>query len=158
MGLEIERKFLVKNLNFLKGVTGVKYSQGYIPSDGNPGLRIRIAGDKGFITLKSNLKGIKVRREFEYEIPVKDAEEMLQFFCLKPYIEKYRYKLDINGRTWEIDVFEGDNKGLVLAEVELDDENQQVEKPEWIEKEVTGDCRYQNSSLAVNPYCSWKDK
>ena len=156
MAFEIERKFLVNNTDFLKGIEGKKYSQGYIPSRGNPGVRVRIAGNKGFLTLKSDVKGTLVRKEFEYEIPVDDAEEMLELFCTKPLIEKHRYLIEFKGLTWEIDIFEGDNAGLVVAEVELDEENQQVELPEWIDKEVTGDKKYQNSQLAINPYCNWK--
>ena len=155
MNLEIERKFLVKNTDFLNDIDGVKYSQGYIASEGNPGVRIRVAGDKGFITLKSDVKGLLVRREFEYEIPVSDAEEMIELFCRKPIIQKHRYKVEYKGFIWEVDVFEGDNAGLVVAEVELEHEGQSVDLPEWIEAEVTGDRRYQNSQLGVNPYCNW---
>ena len=155
MGLEIERKFLVKDIDFLDNTTSTKYSQGYIPSEGNPGVRIRVAGNIGFITLKSNIKGAKVRNEFEYEIPVDDAEKMLDIFCIKPLIEKYRYKIDYNGLIWEIDIFEGENKGLIVAEVELEDEDQKVDLPKWIEREVTGEPRYQNSQLGVNPYSKW---
>jgi adenylate cyclase len=155
MGLEIERKFLVKNIDFLKDINGVKFSQGYIPSDGNPGVRIRIAGDKGFITLKSNIKGAKVRHEFEYEIPIADAGEMLDNFCRKPLIEKHRYNIEYCGLVWEVDVFEGDNEGLIVAEVELEAEDQKVDLPNWIDREVTGDNKYQNSQLGIDPYCNW---
>jgi adenylate cyclase len=157
MGLEIERKFLVKNIDFLNKIEGVKFSQGYIPSEGNTGVRIRIAGVKGFITLKSDIKGAKVRQEFEYEIPAADAEEMLESFCRKPLIEKYRYNIEYSGLIWEVDIFEGDNKGLIVAEVELESEDQKVNLPDWIACEVTGDKKYQNSQLGINPYCNWKD-
>ena len=155
MGIEIERKFLVKNIEFLEGVDGIRYSQGYIPSEGNPGVRIRIAGEKAFITLKSDIKGAKVRHEFEYEIPVSDAGQMLETFCRKPLIEKVRYIIKYSGLIWEVDVFEGDNKGLIVAEVELETEDQKVDLPDWIAVEVTGDKKYQNSQLGINPYCVW---
>ena len=155
MGIEIERKFLVKNIEFLEGVDGIRYSQGYIPSEGNPGVRIRIAGEKAFITLKSDIKGAKVRHEFEYEIPVSDAGQMLETFCRKPLIEKVRYIIKYSGLIWEVDVFEGDNKGLIVAEVELETEDQKVDLPDWIGVEVTGDKKYQNSQLGINPYCVW---
>ena len=155
MGLEIERKFLVKNLKFLDGVEGVRYSQGYIPTNGNPGLRVRIAGERAFITLKSDVSPDGVRHEFEYDVPIGDAEEMIDLFCRKPLIEKIRYKLRFKDLLWEIDVFEGDNEGLIIAEVELEDKDQKVELPEWVGEEVTAYPRYCNSRLATNPYCNW---
>jgi adenylate cyclase len=155
MAIEIERKFLVKDTNFLKDLEGIKYSQGYIASTADPGVRIRVAGNRGYITLKSSIKGAKIRNEFEYEIPLNDAEEMLKLFCRKPLIEKYRYIVKYEGNIWEIDVFEGDNEGLVVAEVELDAEDQTVKLPVWVDYEVTGDMRYQNSQLAIDPYCKW---
>ena len=114
MGVEIERKFLVKDSSFLDSYSGLKYRQGYLPSNGLVGTRIRIAGNKGFITIKSAVVGI-TRSEFEYEIPMDDAVVMLKTLCNKPLISKVRFKIEYEDMIWEVDVFDEDNKGLILA-------------------------------------------
>lgn len=158
MGIEIERKFLVNDLSFLKNENGMRYSQGYIPTSGNPGLRVRIAGKRAFITLKSDVSPDGVRHEFEYDVPVKDAEEMIELFCTKPIIDKVRYKIKYDGMIWEVDVFDGENEGLVIAEIELEDKDQKFKKPQWIGTEVTAYERYCNSRLAVHPYGEWTEE
>jgi adenylate cyclase len=157
MGVEIERKFLVKNDSRLEKLSGTRYIQGYLPSNGTVGTRIRIADSKGILTIKSSVTGIS-RTEFEYEIPLEDAKIMLHTLCLKPLISKKRYKVEYEGLTWEVDFFDGDNTGLTLAEVELEDEKQKVTLPDWIGKEVTGKMRYYNSRLRSYPFSKWTDK
>jgi CYTH domain-containing protein len=133
---------------------GVLYRQGYIYTQNGNTVRVRIAGDKGYLTLKGKTKG-SVRSEFEYEIPLEEAGEMLDLLCDRPLIEKIRYKEKIGELTWEIDEFLGENEGLILGEVELESENQKVTLPEWIGEEVTQYPRYYNSNLAKNPYSQW---
>lgn len=154
MGLEIERKFLVNNNLWQRLDNGVLYRQGYIYTYNGNTVRVRIAGNQGYLTLKSKTKGC-VRSEFEYEIPLQEAGEMLDLLCDRPLIEKIRYKEKIGELTWEIDYFLGENKGLILAEVELENENQKVILPEWIGEEVTQYARYYNSNLAKNSYSKW---
>ena len=121
----------------------------------NKVVRVRIADEKGFLTIKSKSVGI-TRDEFEYEIPIKDAIHILDNLTPNPLVEKYRSKVNFNNMIWEIDRFIGENEGLVIAEIELENENQDFIKPEWVDKEVTGDSRYYNSNLVKNPYCNWK--
>jgi CYTH domain-containing protein len=154
MGLEIERKFLVQKNLWIPLMEGVLYRQGYIYTQNGNTVRVRIAGDKGYLTLKGKTKG-SVRSEFEYEIPLEEAGEMLDLLCDRPLIEKIRYKEKIGELTWEIDEFLGENEGLILGEVELESENQKVTLPEWIGEEVTQYPRYYNSNLAKNPYSQW---
>lgn len=155
MGKEIERKFLLKDSSYKKLCSSGKlYKQGYISSNPNKTVRVRIIDDKGFLTIKSKVTGL-VREEFEYEIPIADAEEILQKLCEKPIIEKTRYKLKFKGHIWEIDEFHGENEGLVVAEIELKNENEDFAAPEWISEEVTYDDRYINSNLIKNPYKNW---
>ena len=154
MPTETERKFLVKTDEWRKKAKGVTYSQGYLSTKAARTVRVRIAGTKAFITIKGKNKGAS-RAEYEYEIPVKDAGEMLDNLCKKPLIEKKRFTFKQNGVTWEVDEFEGENKGLIVAEVELEDENQVINLPAWIGKEVTGIAKYYNSSLVGKPYCKW---
>lgn len=154
MPKEIERKFLVKDLSFKALSTGILFKQGYISVKSKTTVRIRIVGDRGFITIKGPSAGIS-RSEYEYEIPVKDADEMLKDLCSKPIIEKYRYTLEYEGFIWEIDVFSKENEGLIVAEIELDSENQEFPKPDFIGEEVTYDHMYQNSNLVCHPYKSW---
>ena len=155
MAKEIERKFLTK-----KGIDwnllGEKclYKQGYLPTTSNTAVRIRIMEAKAFLTIKGESKG-SVRSEFEYEIPLEDGENMLAELCVRPFIEKTRYKINVNGLCWEVDVFEGENKGLVIAEIELDTENQKIILPEWVTIEVTEDVKYYNSNLVKNPFKNW---
>ncbi len=157
MGIEIERKFLVINDAYKNSSTAVLYRQGYISSDFQRVVRVRVAGKKGFLTLKSKVSDIS-RLEFEYEIPLADAMEMLEHLCLKPLIEKNRYQLTIDGNVWIVDEFSGDNEGLVVAEIELDSEQQFFSRPAWIGEEVSGDPKYLNASLVSYPYKHWKRK
>jgi len=153
MGIEIERKFLVKKDNWRTLGIPMHYVQGYLVSDGERTVRVRVAGANGFITIKGQSQGIS-RLEFEYLIPREEALEMLQLSSI-PLIEKYRTKVRYEGKLWEIDEFEGTNKGLIMAEIELKSEDETFSVPDWIGQEVTGDLRYYNSSLARNPYTNW---
>ena len=154
MPKEIERKFLVKSNEFKILAKGVYYYQGYLSTRKNCVVRVRIAGEKAFLTIKG--KNINAtREEFEYEIPVSDAQFMLENLCGKPCIEKYRYTFNFNGFIWEIDDFRGENQGLVIAEIELESEEQHFEKPDWIGEEVTGNLKYYNSNLVKKPFCKW---
>ena len=154
MGLEIERKFLVDSSIWQTPNDGKVYRQGYIRTHSNNTVRIRTAGDQGFLTLKSKTKGA-TRSEFEYSIPLAEAEEMLQLLCDRPLIEKIRYEIMFAGFKWEVDRFLGDNEGLLLAEIELPSEDQQFTLPPWATIEVTGDKRYYNSNLTQYPYSQW---
>ena len=156
MGIEIERKFLVKNDQWRKLSEGELYRQGYISTDANKTVRIRTIGKKGYLTIKGITKNA-IRDEFEYEIPIEDANEMLEGFCERPLIEKTRYKITVDRRIWEIDEFLGENEGLIIAEVELDDVNDDFVLPNWIGKEVTEDPRYYNANLVKDPYSNWKN-
>jgi adenylate cyclase len=155
MGVEIERKFLVDQQDWqqTEKPEGVYYRQGYIPSDDNCTVRVRIAGEHGYITLKGRTKGIS-RTEYEYEIPVADAEAMLREFT-QHGTEKIRYKFPAGNRVWEVDEFLGPNKGLIVAEIELGSEDEAFDKPTWITEEVTDDMRYANSNLAIHPFLEW---
>lgn len=146
MGLEIERKFLLKSDEWKESSTGISYRQGYLCLDPARTLRVRIAGDRAFLTIKGKSHGIS-RREYEYEIPCTEAEEMLEYLCLRPIVEKVRYRIHFGAHVWEIDEFHGDFAGLVLAEVELESEDEVFEIPPWIGREVSGDPRYFNSAL-----------
>lgn len=157
MAVEIERKFLVKNSEWQKKAEGKKYKQGYFPTAGRAiTLRVRTCEKKAFLTIKGEPKGFS-RIEFEYEIPVKDADIMLDTLCIKPLIEKTRYLVKINDRLWEIDVFHGENEGLIIAEIELESVSQQIDFPEWLGKEVTGDIKYYNSTLVRYPFSKWSE-
>ena len=154
MAKEIERKFLVKGDSWRGLVEGSVYRQGYIATQDKAAVRIRIVGEKSYLTIKG--PSIKYSRlEFEYPIPVEDAQEMLEALCERPFIEKIRYKIQSGGLIWEIDEFDGVNKGLILAEVELTDENQEIELPSWIGQEVSHDSRYFNSNLVKHPFSQW---
>lgn len=155
MAQEIERKFLVKNDSWKNLATGELYSQGYIPTTNGVTIRVRVIGDRGYLTLKSLSQGIS-RLEFEYEIPQIEAEEILNKLCQQPIIKKKRYKIPYQGLIWEVDEFMGENEGLVLAEVELNHPDQPLTLPEWIGEEVSHDPRYYNANLAIHPYSQWK--
>ncbi len=157
MGVEIERKYLVQGTGWKEGALGVHYRQGYLSSHRERTVRIRTAGDKGYLTIKGITTGA-ARPEYEYEIPLSEAVEMLATLCEKPVIEKVRYKIPFGGLLWEVDEFLGENQGLVMAEVELSDEGQLVTLPPWAGPEVTSDVRYYNANLFKNPYSQWKDK
>lgn len=154
MGIEIERKFLVIGDAWRANARGVFYCQGYLSTAKERTVRVRIAGNSGFLTIKGESTGA-ARAEYEYEVPVADAREMLEHLCEKPLIEKTRYTVEFAGRTWEIDEFAGSNEGLIVAEIELSGEHVRVELPSWVGREVTGDPRYYNSSLVRNPWRSW---
>ncbi|MBE9209679.1 CYTH domain-containing protein [Nostoc sp. LEGE 06077] len=154
MAKEIERKFLVKGDGWRKLGVGSVYRQGYIATRKAVTVRVRIANNRGYLTIKSPSVNCS-RSEFEYEIPLADAEEMLETLCDRPLIEKVRYKVELGNLIWEIDEFDGDNKGLIVAEVELTDEQQQIELPEWIGEEVSTDGKYFNSNLAKFPFSQW---
>ena len=149
MALEIERKFLVIG-NEWQLAAGVKFSQGYLNRDKNRTIRVRIADNRGFLTIKGATNGA-TRTEFEYEIPIADAENLLDL-CERPIIQKIRYIFHYKGFKWEVDEFEGDNMGLVVAEIELQSEDQLFEQPSWVGKEVTDDPRYYNANLTQHPY------
>ena len=153
MAKEIERKYLVKGNQWKALAPGMVYRQGYIPTVGKQTVRVRIVGNQGYLTIKGENVG-PTRSEFEYPIPVQDAAEMLNTLCDRPLIEKTRYKIPQGDLVWEVDEFAGENAGLVIAEVELQAENQQIELPEWIERQVT-DPKYYNSNLAKHPYSKW---
>lgn len=155
MAIEIERKFLLKNNHWKQIGKGVEYCQGYLNSDKHRTVRVRTVGDKGYLTIKGLSRG-SLRNEYEYEIPLDDALELLEL-CEQPLIRKKRYRIKVEGLTWEIDEFYGKNEGLCLAEVELETEDQQISLPDWIGDEVTNDPRYFNSNLMNNPYSSWKE-
>ncbi len=154
MALEIERKFLVKHGVWLAPSAGTRYRQGYLSTDPARGVRVRLAGGQAWLTIKGKTVGIS-RAEFEYPIPVADAREMLDRLCRRPLIEKTRYRVEAAGLVWEVDEFDGVNAGLVIAEVELADENQRIDLPDWVGREVTGDPRYCNASLVDRPFCEW---
>jgi adenylate cyclase len=156
MGLEIEKKFLITNDNWKTLGTGKEYCQGYLSSGKETSLRIRTIGERGIITVKGPNEGGK-RLEFEYDIPYVDAREMLDKLCHKPLIDKIRYKIPFGGFTWEVDVFKGENEGLIFAEIELESVDQPFDIPEWIGEEVTGDPKYYNANLVSYPYSQWKD-
>ncbi|HEX8528915.1 MAG TPA: CYTH domain-containing protein [Cytophagales bacterium] len=155
MGVEIERKYLVQGTAWKAGATGVAYRQGYLSSHRERTVRIRTAGDKGYLTIKGVATGA-ARPEYEYEIPYAEAVEMLQNLCEQPVIEKVRYKIPYGGLLWEVDEFGGENQGLVVAEVELSDEGQAVPLPPWAGLEVTSDARYYNANLFRHPYSKWE--
>jgi len=155
MASEIERKFLVQGSGWRAG-TCVRICQCYLNRDKARTVRVRMTGDKAFLTIKGQNRGA-TRAEFEYEIPVADAEQLLQLSD-GPLIEKNRHKVVHEGATWDVDEFLGDNAGLVVAEIELTSEDQPFARPSWLGKEVTEDSRYYNSNLAAHPYCKWTDQ
>ena len=153
MALEIERKFLVKE-GAWRNEKGTTYRQGYLNSAKERTVRVRIIDVKGYLTVKGISRGA-VRVEYEYEIPGVEAEAMLNDLCEKPLIEKMRYKIEFKGLVWEVDEFFGENQGLIVAEVELESEDQTFAKPEWVGEEVTGDPKYFNANLIHHPYSRW---
>lgn len=155
MAKEIERKFLVKSLEWKEQTEGILYRQGYLNSLKERTIRIRTINEKAFITIKGITVGVS-RLEFEYEIPFADAKQMLNELVEKPIIEKYRYKLKQGDLMWEVDEFLGENEGLIVAEVELKDAQQTFVKPAWLGEEVSSDPRYFNSNLVLNPYKNWR--
>lgn len=163
MAVEIERKFLVDNDDWRAAAgTGTPYRQGYLsttaaaPGTGAPAcsVRVRIAGTRAYLNIKSATVGL-TRSEYDYPIPVPDAEEMLENLRAGSLVEKTRYLVDVGEHRWEIDVFEGDNRGLIVAEVELTREDEPFQRPLWLGKDVSADPRYYNARLAVSPYKDW---
>lgn len=155
MGVEIERKFMVGNDGFAPPGDGVRIRQGYLSWDPARTVRVRLAGNRGYLTVKGRTEGAS-RPEYEYEIPAADAAEMLGTLCERPPVEKVRYRVPHGGKTWEVDVFEGSNAGLRLAEIELDDPEETVAPPSWAGEEVTADPRFQNVNLYLSPFTSWR--
>ena len=154
MGIEIERKFLLKNNDWKKAADqGQRIQQGYLNLDKVRTVRIRVIGEKGILTIKGKNAGT-TRLEFEYEIPLEEAQQLLKL-CHSPILEKTRYKVVHDKHLWEIDIFEGMNQGLEVAEVELQNENETVQIPDWIGQEVSGQAEYYNSSLIENPFRDW---
>lgn len=156
MGIEIERKFLVTGTAWRENATAVPCCQGYLCPGSGVTVRVRTMGGQGFLTVKGRGTGL-VRQEFEYAIPLADARELLTTLCVKPLIIKDRYRVEHAGLVWEVDVFAGENKGLVIAEVELTQPDQAVSLPGWVGMEVSGDSRYYNASLVRNPFSRWKE-
>lgn len=155
MPIEIERKFLVVGDSWRQGAAGTLYRQGYLCTDPERTVRVRLAGDAGTLTIKGKAEGIS-RAEFEYVIPATEAAELLDRLCLRPLIEKVRFRRLHAGRVWEIDEFFGENKGLILAEVELESADAQPEIPSWAGREVSDDPRYYNASLVQHPFSMWR--
>jgi adenylate cyclase len=153
MAFEIERKFLVNSKDW-KISEPVQIRQGYLNRDPDRTVRIRTAGNQAWITVKGRTIG-SVRSEFEYQIPLDDADALL-LLCERPLLEKRRYHFEHDGRTWEVDEFLGANEGLVVAEIELDTPDAEFSMPSWIGIEVTNDSRYFNSNLSVSPFTTWK--
>lgn len=153
MKVEIERKFLVRGEAWRELAEGVPFRQGYLQTRPCT-VRVRTEGARGVLTIKGPSQGI-ARQEFEYEIPVEEADLMLDTLAQRPLIHKCRYAVPYKGFIWEIDEFFEENAGLVVAEIELSNEAQPFEKPEWIGEEVTGDRRYSNASLSVLPFSRW---
>ncbi|MDO3694031.1 CYTH domain-containing protein [Wenyingzhuangia sp. chi5] len=154
--IEIERKFLVKNLDFIKSsFDNNRIEQGYLNSNKDRAVRVRVKNNQGFLTIKgaSNQSGT-TRFEWEKEISIDEANQLLTI-CEPGAIRKTRYLVKANQHTFEVDVFDGDNQGLIIAEVELSSENESFEKPDWLGQEVTGEVKYYNSQLSKNPYKNW---
>ncbi len=155
MAVEIEHKFLVKKETWKNAVASESaILQGYLSTGSGLTVRVRLKGSRGFLTVKGPSRGT-LRNEFEYEIPAEDARELLALEGVSGVISKTRYQVRIGSHVWDVDVFSGDNAGLVLAEVELSEEGEVFERPDWIGEEVTEDPRYFNSALAEKPYRSW---
>lgn len=153
MAKEIERKFLVDVDKWNKTGVAVKMQQGYLSVQDKKTVRVRIAGNHAYLTIKGNLNGI-TRDEFEYEIPVRDASQLMTM-CIGNTVEKTRYVEEFEGKVWEVDVFEGANIGLVVAEIELESEIEVFVKPHWVLNEVSTDGRYFNFNLSQMPYSKW---
>jgi CYTH domain-containing protein len=153
---EIERKFLVKDETYKTLARGVLIHQGFLNTTKQRVVRIRITGNEAFLTIKGINEGF-VRKEFEYSIPYEDAKILLNEICEQPTLLKIRYRIPFNGLTWEVDEFLGENKGLVIAEVELQNENQELNFPYWVGKEVTNNPNYYNANLIKNPFSNWQE-
>ena len=158
MAIEIEHKFLVKNNNWQQNIDrSIEYKQGYLISDNKKSVRIRVTENKAWLNIKSATIGTQ-RHEYEYEVPLSDALEMLNNLCEKPLIEKTRHFVTHKQHIWEIDVFKGDNEGLIVAEIELSKTGEFFHIPSWAGLEVTQDIRYYNNMLCKNPYKQWRSQ
>ena len=157
MAIEIEHKFLLANDGWRDCVThSIRYRQGYLSSQPTSSIRVRTSNEHAWLNIKSATIGTH-RHEYEYEIPLADANEILDSLCRKPLIEKIRYFVTDNGHIWEIDEFDGDNQGLIVAEIELSEIGASFVKPSWLGAEVTDDLRYYNNNLSLHPYTSWHE-
>ncbi|HRD48929.1 MAG: CYTH domain-containing protein [Candidatus Competibacter sp.] len=155
MSTEIEHKFLVLDDRWRQQVErSARMRQGYLTSDARCSVRVRIADGQGFLNLKSGTLGIQ-RSEYEYPIPLADAEEILDTLCEKPLLEKIRHFVHFGAHLWEIDEFAGDNRGLIVAEIELSHPDEPFARPGWLGEDVSHDIRYYNSQLARHPYTAW---
>ena len=158
MTLEIEHKFLLANDGWRRQVQrSVDFRQGYLSSQPTSSIRVRIAGQQAWLNIKSATVGNQ-RLEFEYDIPIEDAQLIIDSLCGKPLIEKTRHFVTFDSHLWEIDEFKGENEGLIVAEIELAEPSENFSKPEWLGQEVTHDLRYYNNNLAKNPYRNWQNK
>jgi adenylate cyclase len=154
VGVEIERKFLLSGNGWMRLGEPVFFRQGYLSSHKERVVRVRIEGERAVLTIKGASRGA-TRGEWEYPIPVADAAELLDGLCEQPLIEKYRRRIAVGGHVWEVDEFLGANAGLVVAEIELQSEDEPFDKPDWVGEEVTADPRYLNSNLIKNPFSRW---
>lgn len=155
MATEIERKFLLKDSSWKKYADeGTHYCQGYLVGSEHASVRVRIQGKHAFLNIKSATLDI-TRQEFEYEIPLSEASEMLETLCEQPLIDKTRYFIETEKHEWEIDVFSGDNEGLKVAEIELSNKDEEFDKPDWLGDEVSDDPRYYNVCLVKHPFKDW---
>ena len=154
MGVEIERKFLVRDARWKALGPGTLLRQGYLSSHPDRIVRVRIEGASAMMTIKGRSVGSR-RGEWEYPIPLADAQVFLDTLCEKPIIEKYRYRIEHDGMIWEIDEFLSENAGLVVAEIELTSEDQIFSRPEWVGEEVSDDARYFNANLLRHPFSGW---
>ncbi|MEM7404953.1 MAG: CYTH domain-containing protein [Pseudomonadota bacterium] len=156
MALEIERKFLLVDDSWRAGSDGgTAISQGYLANRPDCSVRVRVKGTAAWLTVKGGTEGI-ARTEFEYPVPLEDAQAMLAGLAERPFIEKVRHEVSFAGNVWEIDEFGGDNAGLTVAEIELTDAGQQFARPPWLGKEVSDDPRYLNAALVRHPFSNWK--
>jgi len=153
MGVEIERKFLVRRDLWPGSSRSTLFRQGYLSRERGRTVRVRRAGDRAFLTIKAEAVGL-VRPEFEYEVPAADVDALLGL-CIQPILEKRRYLVDHEGHTWEVDEFMGANAGLLVAEIELDRADEGFARPTWLGEEVTDDRRYLNSNLVTHPFSAW---
>jgi CYTH domain-containing protein len=158
MGIEIERKFLVVGRSW-ESLPGTRLRQGYVSAEPGRTVRVRVAGDRAFLTIKGEPKGAQklARLEFEYEIPVQDAHTLLDELAQGVVIDKTRRVVDVGGSAWELDEFFGENQGLVVAEIELPSEDAPFARPAWLGDEVSADARFANSRLAATPFTAWSE-
>ncbi len=155
MGIEIERKFLVRDDSWRLGAAGVPVRQGYVSVSALCSVRVRTLGDRAFLTVKSAADSLVVRAEFEYPIPMEDARAMLDTLCGSRIVEKTRYRIVHRDHVWEVDEFHGMNTGLLIAEIELGRVDEPFDLPPWVGDDVSHESRYLNSFLSEHPYTTW---